>query len=53
VPFLWRFHAVHHSTEQMDWVAAGRLHPLDSAFTQACYAFTRPAAEPASTPVPA
>jgi sterol desaturase/sphingolipid hydroxylase (fatty acid hydroxylase superfamily) len=36
LPFLWRFHAVHHSTEQMDWVAAGRLHPLDSAFTQAC-----------------
>jgi len=38
VPFLWRFHAVHHSTEHMDWVAAGRLHPLDSAFTQACAA---------------
>jgi sterol desaturase/sphingolipid hydroxylase (fatty acid hydroxylase superfamily) len=35
VPFLWRFHAVHHSIEQMDWVAAGRLHPLDQAFTQA------------------
>jgi sterol desaturase/sphingolipid hydroxylase (fatty acid hydroxylase superfamily) len=35
VPVLWRFHAVHHSIEQMDWVAAGRLHPLDSAFTQA------------------
>jgi sterol desaturase/sphingolipid hydroxylase (fatty acid hydroxylase superfamily) len=35
VPLLWRFHAVHHSIEQMDWVASGRLHPLDSAFTQA------------------
>jgi len=35
VPFLWRFHAVHHSIEQMDWLASGRLHPLDSAFTQA------------------
>jgi sterol desaturase/sphingolipid hydroxylase (fatty acid hydroxylase superfamily) len=35
VPFLWRFHAVHHSIRQMDWVASGRLHPLDSAFTQA------------------
>src|SRR5438477_5473660 len=23
VPFLWRFHAVHHSIEQMDWVASG------------------------------
>ncbi|MDQ1381955.1 MAG: hypothetical protein QOJ71_2674 [Actinomycetota bacterium] len=35
IPFLWRFHAVHHSIREMDWVAAGRLHPLDSAFTQA------------------
>jgi sterol desaturase/sphingolipid hydroxylase (fatty acid hydroxylase superfamily) len=35
VPFLWRFHSVHHSIEQMDWVAAGRLHPIDSGFTQA------------------
>ena len=35
IPFLWRFHAVHHSIEQMDWVASGRLHPLDSGFTQA------------------
>lgn len=35
VPLLWRFHAVHHSIEMMDWAAAGRLHPLDQAFTQA------------------
>jgi sterol desaturase/sphingolipid hydroxylase (fatty acid hydroxylase superfamily) len=35
VPFLWRFHSVHHSIQLMDWAAAGRLHPLDSAFTQA------------------
>jgi len=35
IPFLWRFHAVHHSIEQMDFAAAGRLHPLDQAFTQA------------------
>jgi sterol desaturase/sphingolipid hydroxylase (fatty acid hydroxylase superfamily) len=34
VPFLWRFHAVHHSIEEMDWLASGRLHPLDQAFTQ-------------------
>lgn len=39
VPFLWRFHSVHHSIEQMDWVASGRLHPLDQAFTQAFTAF--------------
>jgi sterol desaturase/sphingolipid hydroxylase (fatty acid hydroxylase superfamily) len=35
VPFLWRFHSVHHSIELMGWAASGRLHPLDSAFTQA------------------
>ena len=35
VPYLWRFHSVHHSIELMDWAAAARLHPIDSAFTQA------------------
>ena len=35
VPFLWRFHSVHHSIERMDWLAAARLHPFDSAFAQA------------------
>ncbi len=39
VPFLWRFHSVHHSIEQMDWVASGRLHPFDQAFTQAFTVF--------------
>jgi sterol desaturase/sphingolipid hydroxylase (fatty acid hydroxylase superfamily) len=24
VPTLWRFHAVHHSVEQMDWMAGSR-----------------------------
>jgi sterol desaturase/sphingolipid hydroxylase (fatty acid hydroxylase superfamily) len=37
VPFLWRFHAVHHSIEEMDWLASGRLHPLDQAFTQGAF----------------
>jgi sterol desaturase/sphingolipid hydroxylase (fatty acid hydroxylase superfamily) len=31
---LWRFHKVHHSIEEMDWLAAGRLHPLDAVFTR-------------------
>lgn len=26
---LWRFHAVHHSSEQLDWLAAFRVHPFD------------------------
>ena len=30
VPFLWRFHAVHHSSENMDWLAGSRTHFLDT-----------------------
>jgi sterol desaturase/sphingolipid hydroxylase (fatty acid hydroxylase superfamily) len=33
VPFLWRFHKVHHSAERLDWLAAYREHPLDSVYT--------------------
>ncbi len=36
VPLLWRFHAVHHTAEQLDWVAAHREHPVDGLMTQAC-----------------
>ena len=32
--FLWRFHAVHHSSETLDWVAAHREHPVDGLLTQ-------------------
>jgi sterol desaturase/sphingolipid hydroxylase (fatty acid hydroxylase superfamily) len=31
VPFLWRFHAVHHSARAMDWLAGSRLHFLEIA----------------------
>jgi sterol desaturase/sphingolipid hydroxylase (fatty acid hydroxylase superfamily) len=31
--FLWRFHKVHHSVIQMDWLAAHREHPVDSIYT--------------------
>lgn len=33
VPFLWKFHAVHHSIEEMDWLASHRIHPMDMIFT--------------------
>ena len=26
VPFLWGFHAVHHSAKSMDWLASARMH---------------------------
>jgi sterol desaturase/sphingolipid hydroxylase (fatty acid hydroxylase superfamily) len=29
VPFLWRFHAIHHSAAQMDWLVSSRAHPFD------------------------
>jgi sterol desaturase/sphingolipid hydroxylase (fatty acid hydroxylase superfamily) len=34
VPMLWKFHAVHHSSEQLDWLAAYRVHPLDQICTK-------------------
>jgi sterol desaturase/sphingolipid hydroxylase (fatty acid hydroxylase superfamily) len=32
VPLLWRFHRVHHSIRDLDWLAANHLHPLDETF---------------------
>jgi sterol desaturase/sphingolipid hydroxylase (fatty acid hydroxylase superfamily) len=29
VPFLWRFHAVHHSPEEIDFLVSTRAHPFD------------------------
>jgi sterol desaturase/sphingolipid hydroxylase (fatty acid hydroxylase superfamily) len=34
LPTLWRFHAVHHSIEEMDWLAAARVHPIDQIITK-------------------
>ena len=34
IPALWRFHAVHHSIEEMDWLAAARVHPIDQIMTR-------------------
>jgi len=34
VPFLWRFHAVHHSTKVMDWMAGSRQHIFELIFTR-------------------
>jgi len=35
VPRLWKFHAVHHSAQTMDWLAGSRLHLVDIAVTRA------------------
>lgn len=34
VPFLWKFHSIHHSIEEMDWLAASRIHPVDQILTK-------------------
>lgn len=34
IPFLWRFHAIHHSAERMDWLAGSRLHIVDIVVTR-------------------
>lgn len=34
VPFLWRFHAVHHSAKTMDWLAGSRLHIVEVVITR-------------------
>ena len=39
VPFLWRFHAVHHSPEHMDWVSGFRIHPFDGVRIAPAFVF--------------
>jgi len=35
VPSLWHFHAIHHSSQEMDWLAGSRIHPFDAVVTRA------------------
>ncbi len=35
VPWLWRFHAVHHSSQALDWLAGSRIHLIDAVATRA------------------
>ena len=34
VPWLWRFHAIHHSIQELDWLAGVRVHVLDQLVTK-------------------
>jgi sterol desaturase/sphingolipid hydroxylase (fatty acid hydroxylase superfamily) len=36
IPFLWRFHAVHHSAEEVDYLVSTRAHPVDIVFSRLC-----------------
>jgi sterol desaturase/sphingolipid hydroxylase (fatty acid hydroxylase superfamily) len=35
VPFLWRFHAIHHSSKALDWIAGSRSHIVDDVVVRA------------------
>lgn len=32
---LWRYHAIHHSPEHLDWISGRRFHPIDVALHSA------------------
>lgn len=36
IPFLWRFHAIHHSAEHVDFMVNSRAHPVDMTFGRFC-----------------
>lgn len=33
---LWRFHAIHHSAEELSWLSSARMHPVNDAVTRTC-----------------
>lgn len=35
IPFLWRFHSIHHSSRALDWLAGSRIHILEVLFVRA------------------
>lgn len=36
IPWLWRFHAIHHSPRQIYFLISARAHPVDNAFIRLC-----------------
>jgi sterol desaturase/sphingolipid hydroxylase (fatty acid hydroxylase superfamily) len=34
---LWRFHAVHHASRELDWLAAARVHPVNEVLTRVAH----------------
>jgi sterol desaturase/sphingolipid hydroxylase (fatty acid hydroxylase superfamily) len=34
IPFLWRFHAIHHSAEELDFLVNTRMHPVDLVWSR-------------------
>lgn len=36
IPFLWRFHSIHHSAEHVYFLTSARAHPIDNVFIRLC-----------------
>ena len=36
IPFLWRFHSIHHSAEEVNFLVSSRAHPVDMVFGRFC-----------------
>jgi lathosterol oxidase len=34
VPWMWRFHAIHHSSKALDWIAGSRSHIVDDVIVR-------------------
>ena len=39
IEVLWKFHAIHHSTEHLDWASGFRGHPLDGTILAPAFVF--------------
>lgn len=39
IPVLWKFHAIHHSTEHLDWASGFRGHPFDGTLAAPAFFF--------------
>ena len=42
IPFLWRFHSIHHSAEEVDFLVNTRAHPVDLVFGRFCALVPKP-----------
>jgi sterol desaturase/sphingolipid hydroxylase (fatty acid hydroxylase superfamily) len=36
IPYLWGFHSIHHSAEEVDFLVNSRAHPVDMALSKFC-----------------
>src|SRR5215471_9522977 len=36
IPFLWSFHSIHHSAQEVDFLVSSRAHPIDMVFGRFC-----------------